>query len=112
VPEDHLADLATRSPRLAARDAVVAALIQINLGSLMFTLSGCWAGHSTGSYPIGRASERADFSGGCSMASPSGNHADMAGTFRRLGRAYQAAAVAQRTGEALNWLKSCLNIER
>jgi hypothetical protein len=46
------------------------------------------------------------------MASPSGNHADMAGTFRRLGRAYQAAAVAQRTGEALNWLKSCLNIER
>jgi hypothetical protein len=43
---------------------------------------------------------------------PSGKHADMAGTFRRLGRAYQAAALARRAGEALNWLKSCLNIER
>src|SRR3954469_4796611 len=47
VPEDHLADLAARSPPLAARDAVFAAflqrchakLIQINSGSLMFTLS-------------------------------------------------------------------------
>jgi hypothetical protein len=29
---------------------------------------------------------------------PSGKHADMAGTFRRLGRAYQAAALAQRAG--------------
>src|SRR3954465_13200907 len=61
VPEDHLADLAARSPPLAARDAVFAAflhrrhakLIQINSGSLMFTLSGCLAGHVTGSYPIG-----------------------------------------------------------
>ena len=43
---------------------------------------------------------------------PSGKQADMAYTFRRLGRAYQAAALAQRAGEALNWLKSCLNIER
>ena len=43
---------------------------------------------------------------------PSGKQADMAYTFRRLGRAYQAAAVAQRAGEALNWLKSCLTIER
>src|SRR4051794_12706567 len=51
MPEDHLADLAARSPALAARDAVFAAflyrwhaeVIQINLGSLMFTLSGCWA---------------------------------------------------------------------
>jgi len=42
-------------------------LIQINVGSPMFTLSGCWADHVTGSYPIGRASERADLSGGCSM---------------------------------------------
>ncbi len=72
VPEDHLADLAARSPPLAARDAVFAALIQINLGSLMFTLSSCWAGHGTGSYPIGRASERADLSGRCSMASAVG----------------------------------------
>ena len=37
---------------------------------------------------------------------------DMAYTFRRLVRAYQAAALAQRAGEALNWLKSCLTIER
>jgi hypothetical protein len=80
VPEDHLADLAARSPPLAARDAVFAAflqrchakLIQINSGSLMFTLSGCLADHVTGSYPIGRASERADLSGGCSMASSVG----------------------------------------
>ena len=80
VPEDHLADLAARSPPLAARDAVVAAflyrchakLIQINLGSLMFTLSGCWAGHGTGSYPMGRASKRADLSGRSSMASSVG----------------------------------------
>ena len=43
---------------------------------------------------------------------PSGKHADMAYTFRRLGRAYQAAALARRAGEALNWLKSCLTIER
>jgi predicted HD phosphohydrolase len=43
---------------------------------------------------------------------PSGKHADMAYTFRRLGRAYQAAALAQRAGEAPNWLKSCLTIER
>lgn len=43
---------------------------------------------------------------------PSGKQADMAGTFQRLVRAYQAAAVAQRAGEALNWLKSCLTIER
>ena len=43
---------------------------------------------------------------------PSGKHADMAGTFRRLGRAYQAAALVRRAGEALNWLKSCLTIER
>jgi len=47
VPEDHPADLAARPPPLAARDAVVAAflhrchaqLIQINVGSPMFTLS-------------------------------------------------------------------------
>ena len=43
---------------------------------------------------------------------PSGKYADMACTFQRLGRAYQAAALARRAGEALNWLKSCLNIER
>src|SRR3954465_6437684 len=80
VPEDHLADLAARSPPLTARDAVVAAflyrchakLIQINLGLLMFTLSGCWAGHGTGSYPMGRASKRADLSGRSSMASSVG----------------------------------------
>src|SRR3954463_10091771 len=58
VPEDHLADLAARSPLLAARDAVFTAflhrrhaeVIQINVGSPMFTLWGCWAGHGTGSY--------------------------------------------------------------
>jgi hypothetical protein len=43
---------------------------------------------------------------------PSGKQADMADTFRRLGRAYQAAALARRAGEALNGLKSCLTIER
>jgi len=43
---------------------------------------------------------------------PSGKQADMAYTFRRLGQAYQAAALAQRADEALNWLKSCLTIER
>jgi hypothetical protein len=47
-------------------------LIQINLRSLMFTLSGCWAGHGTGSYPMGRASKRADLSGRSSMASSVG----------------------------------------
>src|SRR4051795_1315674 len=58
VPEDHLADLAARSPPFAARDAVFAAflhryyaeVIQINVGSPMFTLVGCLAGHVTGSY--------------------------------------------------------------
>src|SRR5688572_12244211 len=80
VPADDLAELAAGSPPLAARDAVVAAflhrchakVIQINLRSLMFTLSGCWAGHGTGSYPMGRASKRADLSGQSSMASSVG----------------------------------------
>jgi hypothetical protein len=60
VPEDHLADLAARSPPFAACDAVFTAflhrrhaeVIQINVGSPMFTLSGCLAGHVTGSYPM------------------------------------------------------------
>jgi hypothetical protein len=43
---------------------------------------------------------------------PSGKQADMAYTFRRLVRAYQAAALAQGAGEALNGLKSCLTIGR
>jgi hypothetical protein len=80
VPEDHPADLAAQSLPLAGRDAVFAAflyrcyakLIQINSGSLMFTLSGCLAGHVTGSYPLAQPSERADLSGRCSMASAVG----------------------------------------
>src|SRR3954469_11882520 len=112
VPEDHLADLAARSPPLAARDAVVAALIQINLGSLMFTLSGCWAGHGTGSYPMGRASKWADLSGRSSMASSVGETGGHGVHVPAACPGLSGRCLAQRTGEALNWLKACLTIER
>jgi hypothetical protein len=105
VLEDHLADLAARSLPLAARDTVFVAflhrchakLIQINSGSLMFTLSGCLA-MSQDLTPLLDHLNGLIFLADVAWHRPSGKYADMACTFQRLGRAYQAAALAQREG--------------
>jgi hypothetical protein len=72
-------------------------LIQINSGSLMFTLSGCLA-MSQDLTPLLDHLNGLIFLADVAWHPPSGKYADMACTFQRLGRAYQAAALAQRAG--------------
>jgi hypothetical protein len=60
-------------------------LIQINSGSLMFTLSGCLAGHVTGFYPMLEHLNGLIFLADVAWHRLSGKHADMACTFRRRG---------------------------
>jgi hypothetical protein len=72
-------------------------LIQINSGSLMFTLSGCLA-MSQDLTPLLDHLNGLIFLANVAWHRPSGKYADMACTFQRLGRAYQAAALAQREG--------------